>query len=198
MEPYQAETVGTMLYRAIYDDPQIRYVLPDEQERRRILPGLIFNAMWVCEKYGEIYTTESVDGGILWIRPSSSRAVPLPSWIGSNLRRCVRLALHVERIQQQLINEPHWYLMALGTDTEKHRLRGRLIEPILARADSEGMPCYLETFTERTLPLYESYGFRIAAAGRIPRGGPDFWAMVRGRNFQFPAGCHNGHKRVSI
>jgi len=154
-------------------------MLPDEQERRRIFPSLVFNAMSAAQEDGEIYTTQHVDGGALWIRPSSSLSVPLPSRIGSNLRRCVRLALHVKRIQQQLINEPHWYLMALATDTAHHGIRGKLIEPILMRADAEGMPCYLEAFSERILPLFESYGFRIAAAGRIPRRGPDFWAMVR-------------------
>jgi len=154
-------------------------MLPDEQGRRRIFPSLVFNAMSAAQEDGEIYTTQHVDGGSLWIRPSSSLSVPLPSRIGSNLRRCVRLALHVKRIQQQLINEPHWYLMALATDTAHHGIRGKLIEPILMRADAEGMPCYLEAFSERILPLFESYGFRIAAAGRIPRRGPDFWAMVR-------------------
>jgi len=87
--------------------------------------------------------------------------------------------LHLERIQQQLITKPHWYLMALAADVSKPEIRGKLMEPTLDRADAEGLPCYLETFSEGSLPLYESYGFRIAAAGRIPRGGPDFWAMVR-------------------
>lgn len=179
MGPHQAEKLSAVLYRALYDDPQVRYMLPDDRERRRIFPSLIFNAMRVSQENGEIYTTQNVDGGALWIRPSSSQSVPLPSWIGPNLRRCVRLALHVERIQQQMINEPHWYLMALGTDISKPGIRGKLIEPILLQADAEGIPCYLETFSERILPLFESYGFRIAAAGRIPRGGPDFWTMIR-------------------
>jgi hypothetical protein len=41
------------------------------------------------------------------------------------------------------------------------------------------MPCYLETFSEKRLAFYKNYGFRITGAGRIPGGGPNFWAMTR-------------------
>ena len=53
------------------------------------------------------------------------------------------------------------------------------IEPILERADSSGLPCYLETFNDKNLSFYKDEGFRIAAAGNIPHGGLDFWAMIR-------------------
>lgn len=54
-----------------------------------------------------------------------------------------------------------------------------LIEPVLSRADSTGMPCYLETFSEKRLSFYKDFGFRITGAGRIPDEGPNFWAMTR-------------------
>jgi hypothetical protein len=53
-----------------------------------------------------------------------------------------------------------------------------LIKPGLARADSDGLPCYLETFQERHLAFYEEHGFQIAGAGCIPDG-PNFWTMIR-------------------
>jgi hypothetical protein len=58
-------------------------------------------------------------------------------------------------------------------------IAGALIEPVLSRADSDGLPCYLETFDERDLPFYEERCFRIAGAGRIPGGGPNFWALMK-------------------
>jgi GNAT superfamily N-acetyltransferase len=84
------------------------------------------------------------------------------------------------KFRRRLAPEFHWYLMALGVEPSKQRkgLGTRLIEPILACADSSGLPCYLETFNERNLAFYGRQGFRIAAAGNLP-GGPDFWAMIR-------------------
>jgi hypothetical protein len=43
---------------------------------------------------------------------------------------------------------------------------------------SEGIPCYVETFNERDLAFFR-HSFRIAGGGHIPRGGPDFWALIR-------------------
>jgi hypothetical protein len=71
--------------------------------------------------------------------------------------------------------------MTLGMESAQdwNCIGRRLIKPVLARADSGGVPCYLETFNEKDLPFYKTHGFRIIAAGGIPGGGPDFWAMVR-------------------
>jgi hypothetical protein len=35
--------------------------------------------------------------------------------------------------------------------------------PELRRADAEGLPCYLETFQPRNVPLYLKHGFQIMA-----------------------------------
>ena len=53
-----------------------------------------------------------------------------------------------------------------------------LLEPVLSRADSSGLSCYLETFQETDLSFYESCGFRVQGAGQIPGGGPNFWALM--------------------
>lgn len=50
---------------------------------------------------------------------------------------------------------------------------------VLARADAAGLPCYLETLSERNLPFYERYGFQVTFSGEVPEGGPMAWAMVR-------------------
>ena len=36
-----------------------------------------------------------------------------------------------------------------------------LLEPALARADGEGMPCYLETQKEENLSFYARHGFAV-------------------------------------
>jgi hypothetical protein len=49
---------------------------------------------------------------------------------------------------------------------------------VMARADLDRLPCYIETFNEKDLSFYENLGFRVEGAGEI-RGGPSFWAMIR-------------------
>lgn len=53
------------------------------------------------------------------------------------------------------------------------------MQPIFARAEAEGVPCYLETVNEKNVPFYQKHGFVVKFSGQVPQGGPHFWAMVR-------------------
>ena len=64
---------------------------------------------------------------------------------------------------------PHWYLSSLGVRPE---VRGRglgraLLGELLARADADGRPCYLETDKPENLAFYEPAGFRVERESRI-------------------------------
>jgi hypothetical protein len=140
---------------------------------------------------GEIYTTMNVEGGALWIRPGVDLTIghavrtELPSlpfrMDRSSITRWVNVSRCLESIRRQLADRLHWYLVAVGTEPTKRgeAIRGALIAPVLSTADWELRSCYVETFHERELPFYKQYGFHIAGAGKIPNGGPSFWALIR-------------------
>lgn len=48
---------------------------------------------------------------------------------------------------------PHWYLFILGTEpaAQGRGLASALLAHMLARADADGMPAYLESSSERNL-----------------------------------------------
>jgi len=188
----QAQCLESVLSRAFQNDPGATYVLPDEAARRGVLPWFFRSvAIRASQFCGEIYTTKHVDGGALWICPgrmsvfaqiarAEMQATPF-NLEPSSFRRWTSLRTHLEGVHQQLAEGPHWYLLALGVEPSKEvkGISGVLIEPVLSRADSDGLPCYVETFDETLLPFYEEWGFQIAGAGQIPKGGPNFWALVR-------------------
>ena len=73
------------------------------------------------------------------------------------------------------------YLWVMGVDPacQGRGVGGRLLQPVLARADEQGLPCYLETGSERNVAFYERRGFRVLRAGQ-PTGYPiHLWTMVR-------------------
>jgi len=192
METSQVEFLGKVLSRAFYNEPSVRYMMPDEQVRRVWLPWFFSSVVIRAgQRYGEIYTTANIEGGALWISPGLAftfgrivrtgiLAVPYKLGRGS-FKRCMNLTTRVEKVHKQLAAGPHWYLAVHGVEPSR---RGKavaraLIEPMLSRADSDGLPCYLETFDQRDLPFYEELGFQITGAGSIPRGGPDFWALMK-------------------
>jgi hypothetical protein len=140
-----------------------------DSERKKIVDncyiGSAASPFVFSQLYGEIYTTENADSCALWIRPEHH--VPF----GRVVRPGIRTA--------------HWYLMALCVEPSVDReiIGAALIEPILARADSTGIPCYGETFDERKVRFFGAHRFRIMGAGQLGREGPQFWTMIRAPTF---------------
>jgi len=188
----QVEALATMLSRSFENEPNFVYIIPDEQARRMILRRFFqMVAIPASRLFGEICTTNQIHGASLWIRPGSGftfermirnamRGTPL-KLDQASLRRWINLGARVEKARHRLVRGPHWYLLALGVEpsTDRCSLRGLLTEPVLSRADSDKIPCYVEIFDERDLSFYENLGFRVEGAGGITQGGPSFWAMIR-------------------
>jgi hypothetical protein len=188
----QTEALATMLSRSFRNEPNFVYIMPDEQARQMTLLSFFqMAAIPASRVFGVICTTNQIDGASLWIRDGSGftfermirdamRGMPL-KLDQASLRRWVNLGAQVEKARHRLVRGPHWYLLALGVEPSIDRcaLSGLLTEPVLSRADSDKIPCYVEIFDERDLSFYENLGFRVEGAGGIPHGGPSFWAMIR-------------------
>ena len=188
----EVEFLAAVLTQAFHNEPRIAYILPEEVARRSVLPWFFRSVAGRASQFcGEIYTTATPDGGILWISPgrqSTFARIMRTEMQAANFnlpratfRRGVNLWTHLERVHRRLAKGPHWYLAALGArslNTVK-AISGALLEPVLARADRDRLPCYVEVFQASLLPFYGECGFQIAGAGQVPRGGPSFWAMIR-------------------
>lgn len=191
LEASQTTRLTHVLSRALHDDPRFTYVIPDERERRAVLPQFLSSVIRVALLHGENYTTPTIDGGALWLGPGHTTNIPGIVRNGllsthfklsrASLRRCVRVAASLERVRQELVRNTHWFLMALGVEPSRRgrAIRSALIRPVLYRADSNGLLCYVEAFAEQNISFYEEHGFRIEGSGRISESGPEFWAMLR-------------------
>lgn len=79
-------------------------------------------------------------------------------------------------------DEPHWYLALLGTDPahQGRGLGGAVMAPAMARADDEGVGCYLESSKEDNIAFYRRHGFEVTGTHDIDGGnGPRLWLMWR-------------------
>ena len=187
----EVNILSNVLSRALHDEPHLVYMIPQEEMRRTAAPRFFEAAIRASQWYGEIYATHAPDGAALWMSPEHNWTIGRIVRIGMMgitldlgpgiWRRCLRLSASLAKARKQLAPASHWYLMVFGVGRSEREeaIGGALIEPMLSRADSAGMPCYLETFNEKRLPFYKNHGFRITGAGKIPGGGPSFWAMTR-------------------
>jgi hypothetical protein len=53
------------------------------------------------------------------------------------------------------------------------------MQPTPERADSAGLPTYIEASSERSAALYERLGFVHLDVLELPEGGPPVWLMRR-------------------
>jgi ribosomal protein S18 acetylase RimI-like enzyme len=147
-----------------------------------------FNAFQKIQlPHGHVYTTPDYEAAAIWTPPGKWK-IPVrdivrtaPTFVRLHGRRFpsnVGLLLDVEK---QHPNEPHYYLEFLGTDPV-HQGKGwgtKLMQPMIERADVEGVGMYLENSKESNLAFYHRFGFEVRTTIRLRRNGPPVWLMWR-------------------
>lgn len=183
-----AALLGSVLARAFWDDPVMRWLLPANAARVQRLPGLFaMELRCLYLPYDEVYTTREVAGGAMWAppegwrRPSSNllRAVPRLVWtLRGRLPAAVQSVAAIESVHPL---ESHWYLAVIGIDPfRQHQgIGSALLAPVLERCDRDYLPAYLESSKEDNLGFYRRLGFEVAGTIDLPGGGPRVWPMWR-------------------
>lgn len=188
----QTRKAAEVLARAFHDDPFYVSVLPDEQRRPKRLAWFMERMLRYGLPYGHVYTTPAVAGVACWFPPghlsptvgdilrSGLYALPLRMGFGA-YRRLTAFKSYADPIRRRCVSEAHWYLLLLGVDPpyRGQRLGGRLLQPVLTKAGSEGVACYLETEKEGNVGFYARHGFTLAEAGREPRYAVRMWGLLR-------------------
>lgn len=189
----QKNRAAEMLAQAFRDDPLYSHIFPDVVQRTKSMRSLWRAVLTVTLRYGAVYTTSELHGVACWMRPGRPE---LGLWqilrTGFALQRAVArfpadarsrfldIIGYVDRMHSQVMPQPHWYLWVLGVAPE-HQGRGvggQLLQPILAQADRDRLPCYLETESERNVAFYRQHGFKVIPADTPPQG-VRLWLMAR-------------------
>lgn len=87
-----------------------------------------------------------------------------------------RVFEHLDRLHPR---DPHWYLATLGVAPAAQGcgLGRALLRALLARADGDALPCYLETDRPENVAFYEAAGFSVSRRSRML--GVRVWHMWR-------------------
>lgn len=85
------------------------------------------------------------------------------------------------KIKKKHSGDNCWYLYCLVThpDLQGKGLCSSLLRPMLDYFDRAGCSCYLETFEEENVPLYEHYGFEVCERVNVPKSPLLLRAMLR-------------------
>jgi ribosomal protein S18 acetylase RimI-like enzyme len=181
------EAISAALARAFDDDPVMTWFFPHEARRRRRLPRFMAAMTRIAAlPHGAVYTTDGHDGAALWSPPGTWKttltgqmrlAPAMVGLLGARLPLALRTFALIEKGHPE---EPHWYLMTLGTDppSQGKGIGSALMAPVLDRCDREGIPAYLESSKESNIAFYRRHGFEVTRQVDLP-GGPSMWPMWR-------------------
>jgi predicted GNAT family acetyltransferase len=178
-----------VLADAFINDPVYRWLLPGSLRLKPRLRAMFAAEMeqYVLPNGGTVWTTSGCDGAVAelppgaWEMPKSLTGKDALKWVRA-LGTRLPLAIRVQRaMAERHLREPHFYVRLVGVRTA---LQGRgvgsaLMQPTLQRADSAGLPTYIEASSERSAALYERLGFRHLDVLELPAGGPPVWLMRR-------------------
>lgn len=189
----QIGPAAEMLARAFGQDPKMGYFVPDEGRRPEITRHHFEFLLRYGLIYGEVYATSPrLEGVAVWL---PAKKVEITLWralraglfrfrkgVGKEaLERILSFSDYLDTLHRRHMPGPHHYLFFIGVDPacQGKGYASRLIRPVLARLDGEGLPCYLVTQNEQNVALYEHYGFRVIEKSLVPGTEVESWAMVR-------------------
>jgi GNAT superfamily N-acetyltransferase len=187
------------LARAFQDYPESVYFMPDEAKRRKKQPPIYSMFLKEAITHGEVWATSpKMEGVAVWQmvdgkHPGWRRGFSLGWWWlnlftdkETNQRREAYFK-YIIALRMRVTPERYWFLQAIGVDPvyQGQGFSSRLLKPMLARANREGLPCFLETQLEKNVMLYEHFGFRVVEVGTIPESNIHSWAMVREARLSF-------------
>jgi GNAT superfamily N-acetyltransferase len=191
MDASQLAEASQVLARAFWDDPMIEYLMPDEKQRAEILPHFMRAGSQICLNGGEVYTTPgAVLGSANWLPPGATEigeeqmaaagGMEVLERMGEGAERFGTLMGTMAEVHHEKVPASHWYLLLLGVDPPRQGqgVGGTLIDPIIRRADADGLPCYLETMKPKNVTFYAKHGFDVVHEGDID-GTLHFWTMLR-------------------
>ncbi|MBU9765766.1 GNAT family N-acetyltransferase [Mycobacterium sp. TNTM28] len=187
----EVKGLAAVLGRAFYDDPVMRWMLPDEAHRQRALARMFATMTrhhFLSGGSSEVaYRQDRIGAAALWDPPGRWRQTPLeelrmmPGFARAFGRHFTRGKQVAELMKKHHPQEPHWYLAVIGSDPT---VRGggfgqALMRSRLDRVDAEHAPAYLESSNPDNVPYYLRFGFEITGEIELPDNGPVMTAMWR-------------------
>ncbi len=138
-----------------------------------VLPEPAGVAAWVPGELADMTVGRMLLSGALWPArrmgmAAAKRMQPLFDQLAASRR-------------QQLANRRYLYLLVIGTAPayQGQGLAGKLLRLLLAQADSQQRPVYLETETGTNVQLYEHFGFYRCQEIPLSLAGHTLVGMVR-------------------
>ncbi len=186
-----------LLYLALKDDPFYAAMeqsvdTPEPSAAREAMFAYLDYSMVEAEMHDTLHMPSEHKYGVsVWSKPLSDKAAAtkrdhkykfLSQYMGErSLATYKEIVGFMAAQASPLVDDSAWYLSIVGVLPE---FQGRglgvgLLASVLAEADEQGLPTYLETFTPRNESFYERLGYEVAERIGEPSIPASYALMIR-------------------
>jgi GNAT superfamily N-acetyltransferase len=182
-----------VLTNAFRDDALFQYFFGDPGTYERLAPPLL--ASWVnwSRLYGKAWMTEDrnavairqVPGGGgfgFWNTLRAGMLLPILKLDAATRRRLsVVSSVVVDQRASIMGRNPYWYCWMMGVEPTLQRqgVGRQLMRHTFEQADRSRLPCYLETFSAKTVQVHTSQGYAVRESVPIPQSCLTLYVMIR-------------------
>ncbi|MEX2681833.1 MAG: GNAT family N-acetyltransferase [Candidatus Sigynarchaeota archaeon] len=168
---------------AFYDYPLHKYIVPDDDIRKKLLPKIFKVTAVYGYKFGNMVITSENCEGVMLYAPSNEHGPTITQllkcgalslvftrWNVTWLWRFNKVSRIIDKIRKKNAPVPHIYVAYLAVHPA-HQGKGyarRLLVPLLKKAGEDHVPCYLETFEAKNVEIYKRIGFKLREECTIP------------------------------
>jgi GNAT superfamily N-acetyltransferase len=184
------------LVEALFDDP-FYWALTDDfgndlAARKQALRLYFTYSLQEAERTGRCVVAGDLKlGAAAWLLPRTAQVETVESGAKSEYLASIlgpkgyesynRIVQYMAPRAAQVVPEAAWYLSIIGVApaAQGRGLGAALLAETLAEASRVQAPCYLETFTPRSVRFYERLGFRSVGEHVEPTTGKAYVVMLR-------------------
>jgi GNAT superfamily N-acetyltransferase len=194
MQPAEEPAVIAALSRAFYNDPLFGFFVPNLLKQSKALVSFMSSGVKDARPFNEIWVAHSdgiVASAAVWLPPDGYprslrreamtyvRTFPTLVYTGKRIGRAMALLGAVDKAHHDL-RGPHYYLGILGSEPQLQRSGAgtAVLEPVLERCDTEGLPAYLETQKESNIAYYARHRFAVVQKIEVEHC-PPIWTLLR-------------------
>jgi len=195
LTPEDVKKACVVAGNAFQDDPVTIFTYPDEKERKEKVQYGFYMLYNYGIKHGLAYAISKILEGItIWLPPDK---VYPSTWtmmryggfyamrkVGLKLKAMKRIMTvfnYEEERHKHLVPYDHWYFQNIAVKPEEQGkgYGGLLISTMLKTIESDGLPVYVETNTEKSVSIYQKYGFETLEHTIIPETDVPLWCMLK-------------------
>lgn len=181
--------VAHLLTAAFLHNRSVNWIIKKGGQKEKQIKGLTEYALEESSRANGAWITEDEKGALLFTRPNQKSGKGLAAMLSSlklalsviGLFRLPQVLRREKYVKNKHPKEDFIYLWFIGVDPgyQGHGVGSTILLELLALADLENLPVYLETSTPENLHFYKKHHFKVYHEWQDPKAGFPVWFLKR-------------------